>query len=89
MKTRSFVTLEVSPATWQEITTKLKVAGYPVEYADGVLDMDGVGLVEGPAPETELAINHPQAGVAHIVVAEDEPHRSLAEYTPVRHMFLE
>ncbi len=47
-QTRSFATLEISPAAFAEIRDKLKAAGYGHAFCDGgkLIDMHGIALVE-------------------------------------------
>ena len=44
--THTVATLEVSPATYDEIRKALEDAGYVGALADGTIDMTGVALVE-------------------------------------------
>lgn len=51
--TYTYALLEVSPATYEEIKTKLKAAGYTDQFHeqdDGkiAIDMHGIALVSGP-----------------------------------------
>lgn len=46
-QTHTYVTLEVSEATWNEIAAKLREAGYDHVFGDGgEIDMHGLALVQ-------------------------------------------
>lgn len=51
IRTYTLATLEVSAAAYQEISAKLRAAGYDQALAsDGVIDMTGIGLETAPPP---------------------------------------
>lgn len=56
--TYTYALLEVSPAAYEEIKTKLEAAGYVDQFhvEDGkiVIDMHGIALVAGPPPPKPL-----------------------------------
>lgn len=54
--TRTYATLEVSHATYEEIQVKLIAAGYNVvDPRTGAIDMHGIGLVPQAPPQEERA----------------------------------
>lgn len=51
-QTYTIAELELSPAAYDEIATKLRAAGYDHAFGpDGTLDMSGIGVVRGPGPD--------------------------------------
>lgn len=48
--THTFVELEVSAASYDEIAGKLRDAGYSHAFIDQTIDMHGIGLTRGPEP---------------------------------------
>lgn len=54
--TYTYAILEISPAAYDEIAAKLKAAGYGHVFgSDSEMDMHGIALSRGPAPEGATA----------------------------------
>lgn len=60
--TRTFATLEISSEAYHEIHAKLAASGYGHAFLeDGVIDMQGIGLVRAVAPPPEATMDWKKA----------------------------
>jgi hypothetical protein len=56
--TYTYVEMEVSAATYDEIAGKLRAAEYDHAFHDGTIDMHGIGLTKAADPQAASKCKH-------------------------------
>ena len=70
MITRTFATLEVSAASYDEIYELLAIAGYHQVFIDEAIDMHGIALVKKEQTEKEKQLAEFAKDIAKTVVRQ-------------------